>query len=93
VLVNLTVENGRVKIGEVLFKGKEVNGRLSGSIILKKPVEKSVFKLSGEMKSPPEFLSELDNRMPIQLLSKRNRDGTKIKFKIEGTVEKPVFSF
>ena len=90
---NLTFEKGRVGIKEVLFKGRQVDGRLSGSIALQKPVGKSVMKLSGEMKPHPEFLTELEDEMPTQLLSNRNKGDTNIEFKIEGAIEKPVFSF
>lgn len=93
VFANLTFGRGRVGIKEVLFKGRQVDGRLSGSIALKKPVGKSVMKLSGEMKPHSGFLTELEGDLPTQLLSKRSRGDTNIKFKIEGTIENPIFSF
>ena len=54
---NLTFGRERVGIKEVLFKGRQVDGRLSGSIALQKPVEKSVLleKVKKILASPQEF--------------------------------------
>jgi type II secretion system protein N len=90
---NLAFEKGRVGIKEVLFKGRQADGRLSGSITLKNPVQKSVIKLSGEMKPHPGFLAELGGRTPTQLLSNRRQGEANIAFKIGGTLEAPSFSF
>ncbi len=90
---NLAFDNEGLTVTELLFKGRQVDGVLSGSIALKKPVGKSVVKLSGEMTPHAGFLTALGDDMSTQLLSTRSRGDVQIEFRIEGTVEEPIFSF
>jgi type II secretion system protein N len=92
VLADLSLDGDRVELKEVLFKGRQVDGRLSGSIALQSPIGRSVMKLSGEMKPHPGFFTELGGRMSTQLLSKRSQGDTRITFTIEGAIESPIFS-
>jgi type II secretion system protein N len=91
VLADLSLDRGRVEIKEVLFKGPQIDGRLSGNIVLQRPIGKSVMKLSGEMKPHPGFFTELGGPMSTQLLSRRSQGDTKITFTIEGAIENPIF--
>ena len=93
VLATLAVESGGLNIKELLFKGRQVDGRLSGAIALRKPIGKSVMTLSGEMKPHPGFFTELGHSVSPQLLSSRIPGESTMPFTIEGTLEDPVFSF
>lgn len=93
VLATLAFDGRRLGIKEVIFKGRQLDGRLSGSITFQKPIGKSVMKLSGEVKPHPGFFSELGSTLSTPFLSKRSQGEAEMTFTIEGTIENPIFSF
>jgi len=91
---NITLNKSRtLQIKEFTVKGTQINGNLSGSVMLKTPSEKSMLNLTGDIKPHPSFIATLGNMGA--LINKANpgrgNDGG-IPFKITGTIENPGFS-
>lgn len=70
------------------FKGKQVDGALSGSIILNNPLKESVINLSGTIKPHSVLLANL-SKVFGAVPQKWNQSGLPIR--LDGTIEKPVF--
>ncbi len=84
-----SLSNQNLSIGKCVFHGPRINGRFSGEITLKDPVQKSLLNLSGTVKPHHDLLKNLPgNMIPANL---RNKEG--VPFKISGTYEKPGLSF
>ncbi len=74
-------------------KGPQMDGRISGSIFLRDDFKQSVLNLTGKMKPHHLLLAAIGKGIQSFLFS-RNRQGPDgISFRINGTIEKPHFSF
>jgi len=93
VLAELIFQGRRLEIKETVFKGPQLEGRLSGFISIEKPVGKSDLRLVGTVKPHHGFLAALKNSDSMRLLSQKSSGKPDMDFKIEGTIENPAFSF
>ena len=56
----IVVKNRKVQFKQCVLKGHQMDGRIAGSIILQKPLERSVLKLVGTIKPHPTLLANLE---------------------------------
>jgi type II secretion system protein N len=76
-------------ITQCTFKGKQLDGQMTGKMTLKNPFEESMLNLEGTIQPHPEFLKNF----PIQMLPPRQKNNNGFGFKLSGTFAKPGFSF
>ncbi|UCD89892.1 MAG: type II secretion system protein GspN [Desulfobacterales bacterium] len=88
---DIVIKNRKVQFKQCRLKGDQMDGNIAGSIILKKPLERSVLKLVGTIRPHPTFLESLEKDLPKQLIPKNffNKNGLPVK--LSGTLEKPIF--
>lgn len=92
--VNAMIEfqNRQASIKEITVNGKQLTGKASGTIRLRRQLTESKIQLNGTIKPHPSLIKELGQSVPSQLLSKRNYKDNGISFRISGTLEQPNFS-
>jgi type II secretion system protein N len=82
-----------LQITQCTLKGPEMDGKLSGTISLKNPIEESLLNLTGTVKPHHQFLAAVKKTMPvISMLSQKRAGDAVMSFKIDGLLKKPAFS-
>jgi len=90
--LNAILKNRTLTIRECKLTGPDIDGSITGDLVLKVKFARSVLNLNGTLKPHAQFLAKLGKDFPaISLLTKSGKWGT-IKFKITGTIENPGFS-
>jgi len=84
--------NGELKIREALFEGPRINGSVWGVVIIKVPFGKSLLKLAGKISTGRAPATGIVDQAPVQLLSDKIPSVVDVEFRVEGTLENPVFS-
>jgi len=90
--VELDMLGPRVRIKKCDLNGEEVDGRISGSLMVRKPYGQTRLNLSGVLKPQPDFSAKLSKMIPVALLSGTNIQRKGIPFKITGTIDRPGYS-
>lgn len=88
----LTVQASRILINKCDLKGEELDGRVSGTLQLQEPYEKTLLNLSGVLKPHPELIAKIKQTIPADLFAGKNIQRTGLPFKVTGTIENPGFS-
>lgn len=92
-LMKLFIEKGRVELREVEIKGKEIQGSLSGYVILKEDISNSSLNIRGTVEPMGGLLSRLGSvSRSMKLLRRRLRNG-RISFIISGSFKSPRLRF
>jgi type II secretion system protein N len=89
---DIVVKNRKVQFKQCSLKGHQMDGSIAGSIILEKPLERSVLKLVGTIRPHPTFLASLEKDFPKHLIPKKFFSKNGLPIKLSGTIEKPSFS-
>ena len=93
VLIKMTLENRRLNLTRVTLKGTNMNGTLSGVVILNDELSRSSLNLRGTLEPFAEFIKDLtDSPDTVRLIRQRLNRG-KINFAIRGTIAEPSFRF
>jgi type II secretion system protein N len=71
--------------------GNQIDGKITGSIVFRDPIEESRMSLSVTVKPRQEFLSDHKNDMIGGLLSSANAQKRGIVFRITGTINNPRY--
>jgi hypothetical protein len=82
----------KLNIASVTAEGDQLNGRLSGDILMQTPVEKSRIQISGTVVLKPDTLTRLKTGVFGAVIPTPKADGG-IPFQIAGTLAAPQFSF
>ena len=82
----------KLNITSVTAEGDQLDGRLSGDILVQTPVEKSRIQISGTVVLKPDTLTRLKAGVFGAVIPTPKADGG-IPFQIAGTLEAPQFSF
>ena len=90
--VELDMRGQRVIIKKCDLNGDEVDGRITGSLMVRKPYGQTRLNLSGVLKPQPDFSAKLSKMIPVALLSGTNIQRKGIPFKITGTIDSPGYS-
>ncbi len=90
--LDAVIEQDQMRIKTVQMSGPEINGDLTGQVILKSPLNDSLLNLTGTIKPHPLFLANLRKKLPPGLLSDQIAQKG-VLFKINGTVKLPEVSF
>jgi len=90
--VDVSINKQTIQIKQCIFKGQQMDGRISGSVTLKKPFEKSVLNLSGVLKPHHFFLADLKKSLPANLFPKKRPGSSGYPIRLTGTLDKPGFA-
>lgn len=88
---NFESNRNEVKVNRFVNKGGDVDGSLSGTVLIHRRIEKSILNLNGTVTPNPVFADKLGKLGPIvkRLLQKNSGDGFPVK--LQGTFERPRF--
>ena len=90
--LDAVIEQDQMRIKAMQMTGPEINGDLTGQIILKRPFDDSILNMTGTIKPHPLFLADLRKKLPAGFLSDQiAKKG--VSFTINGTVKTPEVSF
>ena len=93
VLIKMTLENRRLNLTRVALRGTNMNGTLSGVVMLNNEISRSSLNLRGTLEPFAEFIKDLtDSPDAVRLIRQRLNRG-KINFAIRGTIAEPSFRF
>ena len=90
IAADIAMNNQKIQINECIIKGKQADGRISGSVSLKNPLGKSVLNLAGTIKPHHLLIENLQNIFPVKSLLKTGKGGFPIR--LYGTIAQPGFS-
>lgn len=88
----LNLSPRRLQLRRCTLKGNEIDGNISGSVMLRAPLGQSRLNLSGVLRPHAEFMAKLKTSMPVALLGGKNLGQKGLPFRITGTIDKPGFS-
>jgi type II secretion system protein N len=88
----LNLSPRRVQLRRCNLNGNEVDGNISGSVMLRTPMDQSRLNLSGVLRPHAEFMATLQKSVPVALLGGKDLGQKGLPFRITGTVDKPSFS-
>jgi len=89
---NVSLDDRQFKIKQCTVKGDQIDARLSGSVVLKDPLGKSIVNLTGTLKPHKAFLAKLRQDLPEKFIPKKVFSKYGFSFRIRGTLDKPGFS-
>ena len=89
---SIIVKNRRIHFKQCRLTGQQMDGVIAGSIVLEKPLERSVLKLVGTIRPHPTLLANLEKDLPKNLIPKKFYKKNGLPIKLNGTIEKPIFS-
>jgi type II secretion system protein N len=88
-----TLSDQVLQITQCTLKGAEMDGKLSGTITLKSPIEESLLNLTGTVKPHHQFLAAVKKTVPIiSMLGQKRAGDAGMSFRIDGVLKKPDFS-
>ncbi|MBU1140068.1 MAG: type II secretion system protein GspN [Proteobacteria bacterium] len=90
---DITFQGGNLKFEKGTFNGQELKGNFSGSLGLNSGLGTSTLSFQGNLDPLPPLLktSKHAKNMVILLKKRHNRNG--LPFRLDGIVQKPIFSF
>jgi type II secretion system protein N len=88
----LNLSPRRLQLRRCSLKGNEVDGDISGTVMLRTPMGRSRLNLSGVLRPQAEFMAKLQTTLPTGLLGGKNLEQKGLAFRITGTMDKPGFS-
>ena len=80
-----------IQIKHCELSGPQVEGRITGSIVFRRPFQNSRLTLSCTIKPQPAFLADQKNSMIAGFLSSETARKRGIVLRIAGTVGKPSY--
>jgi type II secretion system protein N len=93
IAINAVLEKGRVNINQADFKGREMNGNLSGFINLAVPVEESSLDIKGTVEPQAQFLAGSDAAPEVKAAMAQFLRKGKIGFLLRGKIRSPTVRF
>jgi len=91
--IDFVVNRQTLRLKTLTFDGPMVEGKITGTIYLKSPVEQSRLNLSGNAKPRPEMFAQLQETIPKGLIDTRTLGTKGLNFRIRGTSANPEYSF
>lgn len=81
----------QLKIETIEVKGRELNGKATGAVTLRQPLDQSSMNISGQVTPTPALMKSLADILPISAIAE-NSASSGIPFKISGSIASPGFS-
>lgn len=86
----LELNNRHLKFKQCELKGNQLEGSISGYILIKTPSGKSTLRLTGTLEPQPALLEDLGGA--AQFLFDQRSGRSSISFRVDGMLDKPRFS-
>ena len=88
---NFESDRRKITVAKLANKGGDVDGSISGTILIRKNIEKSMLQLNGTLLPNPVLTERLGKLGPLvkQFMKKGSGDGFPIK--LQGTLDRPRF--
>lgn len=87
-----SVSSGNLRLKALTFGGPMVEGKITGTIILKRPLEQSRLNLTGSAKPQPELFARLQETIPQGIVNTRTLGTRGLTFRVRGTIDSPDIS-
>lgn len=88
----LTIGKGSLQLKQCRAAGKQIDGNLAGTILIKDPIGKSILNLRGNIKPNHTIMASVKKLLPGNLLQAKAGADQGFPIKLYGTIEKPKFS-
>ncbi len=89
---DLSLSGTQVRIKNCDFKGPQINGRFTGSIVIRQPAGKSALNLAGRLIPQGAFSASLNKILRLAVSGSNPAGDQGIPVRIAGTLEQPTFS-
>ena len=89
ITAELAMKNMNLNIKKCIITGDQMDGSISGSVILKNTPGQRYLKLSGTIQPHPLFTEKLGNDLPANLLPKKIFGKNGVNIRIYGTLDNP----
>jgi type II secretion system protein N len=87
----VSVRENIMEITECKIKGLQTDIILSGTVVLKQPLNISILKLNGFINPHLAFLKDLNKKTPLKIFPEKKAGKKGFSFKIKGTIDRPGF--
>jgi type II secretion system protein N len=81
-----------LRLKALVFDGPMLDGKISGSVQLRRPLEHSRLSLGGNAKVQPELIAQLQETIPQGVVNTRTLGTRGLNFRIGGTIGSPDVS-
>ncbi|MCB2148024.1 MAG: type II secretion system protein GspN [Deltaproteobacteria bacterium] len=89
---DFSVSGGNLRLKSLTFDGPMVEGKITGTIELRQPVEQSRLNLTGNAKPRPELLARLQETLPQGIVNTRTMGTRGLTFRVRGSIDDPDLS-
>ncbi|WP_319409238.1 type II secretion system protein GspN [uncultured Desulfosarcina sp.] len=89
---DFSVSSGNLRLKSLTFDGPMVEGKITGTIELRQPVEQSRLNLTGNAKPRPELLARLQETLPQGIVNTRTLGTRGLTFRVRGSIDDPDLS-
>jgi type II secretion system protein N len=87
------IKNNKIQIDQCDINGKELKGKIEGSVFIRTPFKDSTLRLTGTLKPEKDFVERLKSVSPMgMLLAGKVEGGGALSFSISGTVRAPAYA-
>jgi type II secretion system protein N len=86
------ISGQRLRLKTLTFGGPMVEGKITGSIELRTPLEQSRLNLSGNAKPRPELVARLQEAIPAGIIDTRTLGSRGVMFRVDGSLDNPDIS-
>jgi type II secretion system protein N len=90
--VEFSVSRQNLRLKTLTFNGPMVEGKITGTIFLRRPLGKSRLNLTGNAKPRPELLARLQETIPQGMVNTRTLGTRGLTFQVRGSIDNPDVS-
>lgn len=87
-----SINRQSLRLKALTFEGPMLEGRINGTIDLRRPLEKSRLNLSGNVKPRPELVARLQETVPTEAINPSVLGTRGMTFRVRGTIDSPDVS-
>ena len=91
--IEMALRGARLQIKRCRYKGPQIDGRMTGTVVVQAPAGKSLLNLTGSLKLKHLLLAGFADESSKKTFSKQMPGRGDLPFRIGGTLEAPNFSF
>jgi type II secretion system protein N len=86
---DFSVSGGILRLKSLTFDGPMLEGKISGTIELRNPIEQSRLSLTGNAKPRPELFARLQETIPQGVVNTRTLESRGVSFRVRGSIDSP----
>ncbi|MFO7713375.1 type II secretion system protein GspN [Desulfosarcina sp.] len=87
-----SVSGGNLRLKSLAFDGPMLEGKITGTIDLRNPIEQSRLNLTGNAKPKPELIARLQETIPQGAVNTRTLGTRGLTFRVRGSIDSPDVS-